>query len=75
MERLPGPPAVLATLVPADTFSSLSSAAAATAVNKLGLHDQLVSLRWIAENVGHFGGNKDSVALPELLLITDSMFC
>ena len=72
MQRLPGPPAVLATLVPADTFSFLSSAAA---VSNLGLHDQPVGLRWIAENIGHFGGNKDSVALPELRLIIDSMFC
>ncbi|KAH9408533.1 Cocaine esterase [Tyrophagus putrescentiae] len=63
MERLPGPPAVLATLVPAGTFSSSSSTAAVATVSNLGLHNQLVGLRWIAENIGHFCGNKDSVTI------------
>ena len=63
MERLPEPPAVLATLVPTGTFSSSSLAAAAAAVSNLGLHNQLVGLRWIAENIGHFCGNKDSVTI------------
>ena len=32
-------------------------------MSNLGLHDQLLGLRWIAENIGHFGGNKDSVTI------------
>ncbi|KAH9403180.1 hypothetical protein TYRP_015057 [Tyrophagus putrescentiae] len=54
---------------------TMSIAAAAAAVSNLGLHNQPVGLRWIAENIGHFGGNKDSVELPELRLIIDLMFC
>ncbi|KAH9389209.1 hypothetical protein TYRP_008565 [Tyrophagus putrescentiae] len=62
-------------LEPESIISAPSGLTPAAAVSNLGLHNQLVGLRWITENIGHFGGNKDSVALNELRLIIDSMFC